>query len=92
MQQEVAILLKKSAIAICIYPIPYFLVALVLQIVFAFVLGWFPIQTTLLTRGTFAQWLGSLLKASVLPDPCCRNGIASGRSCSQQDRKGTYAG
>ena len=56
-----------EGIAICIYPIPYFLVALVLQIVFAFVLGWFPIQTTLLTRGTFAQWLGSLLKASVLP-------------------------
>ena len=27
----------------------------------------YPIQTTLLTRGTFAQWLGSLLKASVLP-------------------------
>ena len=40
-----------EGIAICIYPIPYFLVALVLQIVFAFVLGWFPI----------------LLKASVLP-------------------------
>ena len=39
-----------EGIAICIYPIPYFLVALVLQIVFAFVLGWFPIQTTLLTR------------------------------------------
>ena len=33
-----------EGIAICIYPIPYFLVALVLQIVFAFVLGWFPIQ------------------------------------------------
>ena len=48
-----------EGIAICIYPIPYFLVALVLQIVFAFVLGWFPIQTTLLTRGTFAQWLAS---------------------------------
>ena len=54
-------------IAICIYPIPYFLIALVLQIVFAFVLGWFPIQTTLLTRGTFMQWLGSLLHASILP-------------------------
>lgn len=56
-----------ESIAICIYPIPYFLIALVLQIVFAFVLGWFPIQTTLLTRGTFVQWLGSLLHASVLP-------------------------
>lgn len=56
-----------EGIAICIYPIPYFLIALVLQIVFAFVLGWFPIQTTLLTRGTFMQWLGSLLHASILP-------------------------
>lgn len=38
---------KKSSqimegIAICIYPIPYFIVALVLQIVFAYILGWFP--------------------------------------------------
>ena len=30
-----------EGIAICIYPIPYFIVALVLQIVFAFILGWF---------------------------------------------------
>lgn len=56
-----------EGIAICIYSLPYFLIALVLQIVFAFVLGWFPIQTTLLTRGTFMQWLGSLLHASILP-------------------------
>ncbi len=56
-----------EGIAICIYPIPYFLIALVLQIVFAYVLGWFPITTTLVTFGTTAQYLSSLLKASVLP-------------------------
>ncbi len=68
-------------IAICIYPIPYFLIALVLQIVFAFVLGWFPIQTTLLTRGTFMQWLGSLLHASILRrSPCCCLEPAGGSS------------
>ena len=54
-----------ESIAICIYPIPYFLIALILQIFFAYVLGWFPISTTLLTRGTFWQWLGSLLHASI---------------------------
>lgn len=56
-----------ESIAICIYPVPYFLIALILQIFFAYVLGWFPISTTLLTRGTFWQWLGSLLHASILP-------------------------
>ncbi len=56
-----------ESIAICIYPIPYFLIALVFQIVFAYVLQWFPIKTTLMTRGTTMQWLGSLLHASVLP-------------------------
>lgn len=33
-----------EGIAIFIYPIPYFLVALVLQIIFAFVLKWFPLR------------------------------------------------
>lgn len=56
-----------EGIAICIYPIPYFLIALIFQIVFAYVLGWFPIQTVLMTRGTFWQWLSSLLHAAVLP-------------------------
>ncbi len=56
-----------ESIAICIYPIPYFLIALIFQIFFAYVLGWFPISTTLNTMGTFWQWLGSLLHASILP-------------------------
>ena len=56
-----------EGIAICIYPIPYFIIALVLQIVFAFLLGWFPLQTTITMMGTTADYIASLLKASVLP-------------------------
>ena len=56
-----------EGIAICIYPIPYFIVALVLQIVFAYVLGWFPLQATILYNNGTAAFIGSLLKASVLP-------------------------
>lgn len=56
-----------EGIAICIYPIPYFIIALVLQIVFAFVLGWFPLQSNIyFNNGTWA-FVSSLFKASVLP-------------------------
>lgn len=56
-----------EGIAICIYPIPYFIIALIFQIVFAFVLGWFPIQTNILTNQGFGVWLGTLIQGSVLP-------------------------
>jgi peptide/nickel transport system permease protein len=56
-----------EGIAICIYPIPYFIVALVLQIVFAYLLGWFPLQATINTLGGAGAFIGSLLKASILP-------------------------
>lgn len=56
-----------EGIAICIYPIPYFIIALILQIVFSFVLGWFPLQTTISNMGGFGMFISSLLKASVLP-------------------------
>lgn len=56
-----------EGIAICIYPLPYFLVALVLQIVFAFILKWFPLQAVIKTGAGFGPWAASLLKASVLP-------------------------
>lgn len=56
-----------EGIAICIYPIPYFIVALVLQIVFSFVLGWFPLTTTIMYSGGLWKFITSLLKASVLP-------------------------
>ncbi len=56
-----------ETVAICIYPIPYYIVAIGLQIIFAFLLGWFPLTTTINTYGSTWQWLGSLLYASVLP-------------------------
>lgn len=56
-----------ESVAICIYPIPYFIIALVLQIVFAFMLGWFPLQTTINQSGGFGPFISSLLRASVLP-------------------------
>ena len=56
-----------ETIAICIYPIPYFIVALLLQIVFSFVLGWFPLRTTLMYNGGTVAFITSLLKASILP-------------------------
>lgn len=56
-----------EGIAICIYPIPYFIIALVLQIVFAFMLGWFPLTTTINQSGGFGPFISSLLWASILP-------------------------
>ncbi len=56
-----------EGMAICLYPIPYFIIALILQIVFAFVLGWFPLQTTINTLGGFGTYITSLLRASILP-------------------------
>ena len=56
-----------EGLAICIYPIPYFIIALILQIIFAFLLGWFPLQTTINSMGGFGTFITSLLKASILP-------------------------
>lgn len=56
-----------EGIAICIYPIPYFIIALVLQIVFAFLLGWFPLQSTINTMGGLGMQIFSLFRASILP-------------------------
>ncbi|MGJ4849170.1 ABC transporter permease [Bacillota bacterium Meth-B3] len=56
-----------EGIAICLYPVPYFVIALVLQIVFAFVLGWLPLQSNIIAIGGWRAWLLSLLKASILP-------------------------
>ena len=63
---------KRSArvlelVSICIYPIPYFIIALVLQIVFAFILGWFPLQANILFHGGTWVWFASLVRSSVLP-------------------------
>ena len=56
-----------ETVAICIYPIPYFILALVLQIVFSYVLGWFPLQATIQYNGGTGVFIATLLKASVLP-------------------------
>ena len=56
-----------EGIAICIYPVPYFIIALILQIVFSFLLGWFPLQSNIVTLGDFSAYITSLFKASVLP-------------------------
>ena len=56
-----------EGIAICIYPIPYFIIALILQIVFAFILGWFPLQSTISKSGGLLMFIGSILRASILP-------------------------
>ncbi len=56
-----------EGIAICIYPIPYFILALVFQIVFAYILGWFPLTTTLKTGASAGAFISSLLNASILP-------------------------
>lgn len=56
-----------EGVAICIYPIPYFIIALILQIVFAFLLGWFPLQSTINAMGGFGDFIISLLRASALP-------------------------
>lgn len=61
-----------EAIAIFIYPIPYFLVALILQIIFAFILKWFPLQAVINTKGGLV--LGSLLWSRLLSfreSHCC---------------------
>lgn len=56
-----------EGIAICIYPLPYFIIALVLQIVFSYILRWFPLQSTILVGASFPVFMGSLLRASILP-------------------------
>lgn len=56
-----------EGIAICIYPIPYFIIALILQIVFAFILKWFPLTTTINTSGGFMVFASSIFRASILP-------------------------
>jgi peptide/nickel transport system permease protein len=56
-----------EGIAICIYPVPYFIIALILQIIFAFLLGWFPLQSTFNAFGGFGVFLVSLIRASFLP-------------------------
>lgn len=56
-----------EAIAICIYPIPYFIIALLLQIVFAYLLGWFPLQASINNLTGFGNYVMSVIRSSILP-------------------------
>ena len=55
-----------EGIAITIYPVPYFIVALVLQIVFGFLLGWFPMTANIMTTADTGVFIASLLRNSLL--------------------------
>ncbi|MCL2420422.1 MAG: ABC transporter permease [Defluviitaleaceae bacterium] len=54
-------------IGIVLYPIPFFIMALVVQIVFCFILGWFPITADIVIGAGAAEFWGSLIRASILP-------------------------
>ena len=54
-------------IAIFIYPIPYFILALVVQIFFCYILKWFPITATIRQNADFATFFASLIRSSILP-------------------------
>ncbi|MCL2060622.1 MAG: ABC transporter permease [Oscillospiraceae bacterium] len=56
-----------ESLAIFIYPIPYFILALVLQIIFCFILKWFPITTSIMLNQGSRIFIMTLLRASILP-------------------------
>jgi len=56
-----------ESIAIFIYPIPYFILALVVQILFCFVLGWFPLTASIITNQGIQRFFSTLIRASILP-------------------------
>lgn len=63
---------KKSSvvleyIAIFIYPIPYFILALVVQILFCFVWRIFPLTATIVLNQGAARFWETLLRSSILP-------------------------
>lgn len=57
-----------ETVSLCIYPIPYFIMALVLLILFAYVYKVFPLMATLPTRFEFSwDWLSKVAYNSFLP-------------------------
>jgi len=56
-----------ESIAIFIYPIPIFIIALVFQIVLGFVLGWLPISAVIFGEVWSAQWISTLIRSAALP-------------------------
>ncbi len=56
-----------EGIAVCIYPIPYYIVALVLSILFSYVWPIFPLTTTVHGQPWTLEFLGSVIWNSILP-------------------------
>ena len=56
-----------ESIAIFLYPIPYFVVALVLQITFSFILQWFPLQSIIYATPGTPGFFAELINVSLLP-------------------------
>ena len=56
-----------ESIAIFIYPIPVFIVALFFQVVMGFILGWFPISAVIFGEVWSAQWISNLVRAAAMP-------------------------
>ena len=54
-------------IAIFIYPIPYFILALVVQIFFCYIWKIFPLTATIITAEGFATFITSYVRSSILP-------------------------
>lgn len=54
-------------LAILIYPIPYMIVAILMQILFCYKLRWFPLTSKFNTVGTSWDFLVSVLRCSILP-------------------------
>jgi len=56
-----------ESIAIFIYPIPVFIVALFFQVVLGFILGWFPISAVVFGDPWTAQWISTLIRSGAMP-------------------------
>ncbi len=57
-----------ETISICIYPTPYFIMALVFIILFCYINKWFPLMATLPTSFEFSiDWLSKVVYNSFLP-------------------------
>lgn len=54
-------------IAILIYPIPYMIIAILLQMLFCYKLKWFPLTAKFNTIGSAWEFLSSVFMASILP-------------------------
>jgi peptide/nickel transport system permease protein len=54
-------------LAMIVYPIPYFILALIVQMVFAYILRLFPLTSEIMTGRGLAVFLNTLIRSSTLP-------------------------